>query len=594
MLPLFLKEVKMDEKIKDKLDHLPHRPGCYLMKNLRGEIIYVGKAKDLWNRVHSYFTGAHNPKTEKMVSHIADFDYILTSTEEEAFILEMNLIKKNRPHYNIDLMDDKQYPCIALSNDAYPRLYVTRDTTGPARHFGPYPSARAAHDTVDFLNLVYPLRKCARLPKEDCLYHHLGQCLAPCVTKVEESEYALLVKRVTRFLKGQGNDEEERIESAMEKAAEALDFERAIALRDLLSSFREVQKKQAIITSPITDADAFGWATDGAYLAVFIFHVRVHKIISRSTYLVELVEDEREEALAFLGEYYLVENRPLPARVILPAGDYASLDEAVLSRVHVPVKGVQKDIVTLAETNAREALSVALQREKARVARTRGAQDELARALGLDRLDVIESFDNSNNQGQDAVSAMIVVEDGEFKKKAYRKYRVKTVEGASDYATMIEVITRRYTRLREESSPLPDLIIQDGGEIQVDAATRALSALGLAIPVLGLVKNDRHRTESLWWQGKSLPLDKRSDLFYFLENVQDEVHRYAISFYHLVAGKNAFTTRLDEIPGIGSARKKAILRALASGEDFPDALARIRLTADQRARVLSLYSKEGQ
>lgn len=581
----------ISSSLKDKLDHLPHNPGCYLMKNGQNEIIYVGKAKNLWNRVHSYFTGTHNPKTEKMISHIVDFDYIITPSNAEAFILEMNLIKKNHPHYNISLMDDKQYPYICISQDNYPRLFITRSTLEKAKYFGPYPNVTAAKETVDFLNTVYPLRKCVHIPPKECLYYHLHQCVGPCIQKVDKKKYATMMTSITKFLKGTSHDEGRILEDMMNRAAEALDFEHAISYRDMLNNFKAVQQRQNINKGAVQEADVINYVEEDGYLSIFIFHVRAHKVSAKSNFLIECIDSSEEEFLSFLGEYYIVENHPIPQKIIVPNLDYSELGDELNSHIHIPQKGHMKELLDLVRTNAYENMTIAIRKQKNQVKKTRGAQDQLKELLGLDHLYSMESFDNSNNQGQDAVSAMIVVKDGEFSKKDYRKYRVKTVEGASDYDTMIEVITRRYKRLRDEGEKYPDLIIQDGGKIQVDAALRALQALGITtIPVLGLIKNDMHKTEALYWDNTVIKIDKRSDLFYFLENIQDEVHRYAISFYHQLSRSNSFSSQLDSIKGIGEVKKKQILRALESGDKFIEELDKIKLTEEQKEQVKAIYN----
>lgn len=546
--------------IKEKLMNIPKKPGCYQMLNRDGEIIYVGKAKNLYNRVRSYFVGSHDTKTTKLVANIADFEYIVTNTETEAFILEMNLIKKHHPKYNIMLMDDKQYPYICITDEKYPRIFYTRDLFRKGKYYGPYPNANAAKEVVDLINRIYPLRKCRVLPKKECLYYHIGQCLAPCIFAIEPEVYEEITGEINSFLRGNVKEQKRKLERQMEEAAQSLNFEKAIEYRQLLEDFETISEKQKMELN-VEDTDVFGFVVENEHISIQVFHIRGRKTVERNGFLFELMGDPEEMFVDFLAQFYLVNNNPIPKEIIIPNVDISSLDENLRNRTFIPKIGQKKEFVELVTENAKEKLKILLKQEENRYEKTMGAVIELGKYLNIDTPRRIEAFDNSNIQGTNSVSAMVSYLEGIPDKKNYRKYKVR-YQGANDYQTMIEVISRRYKRLSQENKDLPDLIIVDGAAPQVNAATQALAELDIKLPVLGLGKDDKHRTSYLYYNGQELYPDKKSNMFFFLENLQDEVHRYAITFHHLVHTKTTLSSKLEKIPGIGKVKRRRILNAL--------------------------------
>lgn len=576
------------QKIKEKLKELPKEPGCYFMKNIDNEIIYVGKAKILANRVKSYFVGGHDAKTTKMVSMVNDFEYIITGSETEAFILEMNLIKKHHPKYNIMLMDDKRYPYICISNEKNPRLYYTRDLNKNAKYYGPYPNATAAKETVELLNKIYPLRKCFKLPKKECLYYHLGECLAPCINEVKEEEYSEITDKINRFLKGNVSDEIKRLKALMYEASEALNFEKAKEYLDIIKSLELISEKQKM-EGEMLDSDIFGFYEKDGYLSIQVFHIRSNKMVERNGVLLEIMGDAKEMFLDFLGQFYFVNNNPIPKEILLPSIDIDYIDERIKNKIVFPKKGKKKELVNLVTFNAQEKIDVLLRQKAKTNQKTVLAMKELEEILSLSDLHTIEAFDNSNIQGMSSVSGMVSYVDGVKNKKGYRKFKVKTVVGSDDVKTMYEVVKRRYFRLKEENKTMPDLILIDGGKGQVAFAKKALEEVGVNIPVLGMVKDDMHRTDHLLFNDKEIYIDKKSNVFLLLENIQDEVHRYAISFHHQLHGKNTFASHLDKIKGIGPVKKNQILSILGKSE-FLVELNKIKLTEKQKEEIIKIYN----
>lgn len=582
----------MDEetrnRIKEKLKELPKQPGCYLMKNKDNEIIYVGKAKILANRVKSYFVGGHDAKTTKMVSMVNDFEYIITGSETEAFILEMNLIKKHRPKYNIMLMDDKRYPYICISNEKNPRLYYTRDLNKKAKYYGPYPNALAAKETVELLNKIYPLRKCFKIPKKECLYYHLGECLAPCINEIKEEEYLEITDKINHFLKGNVSDEVKRLKNLMYEASEALNFEKAKEYLDIIKSLELISEKQKM-EGDMLDSDIFGFYEKEGYLSIQVFHIRSNKMVERNGVLLEIMENSHEMFLDFLGQFYFVNNNPLPKEILLPNVDVDFIDERLKTKIVFPKKGKKKELVDLVVVNAKEKIDVLLRQEAKKKSKTVLAMKELEEILSLSDLHTIEAFDNSNIQGMSSVSGMVSYVDGVKNKKGYRKFKVKTVIGSDDVKTMYEVVKRRYERLKLENKTMPDLILIDGGKGQVTFAKKALDEIGVDIPVLGMVKDDMHHTDHLLFNDEEIYINKKSNAFLLLENIQDEVHRYAISFHHQLHGKNTFASHLDKIKGIGPVKKNQILSILGKS-DFLVELNKIKLTDEQKEEIIKIYN----
>ncbi|MBZ9522675.1 excinuclease ABC subunit UvrC [Bacillus safensis] len=566
----------MNKLIKEKLSVLPDQPGCYLMKDRQNTIIYVGKAKVLKNRVRSYFTGSHDAKTQRLVSEIEDFEYIVTSSNIEALILELNLIKKYDPKYNVMLKDDKTYPFIKITNERHPKLIVTRNVKkDKGKYFGPYPNVQAARETKKLLDRLYPLRKCATLPDRVCLYYHLGQCLAPCVYDISEETNKQLVDEITRFLNGGHQQIKKELTEKMQEAAENLEFERAKELRDQIAYIDSTMEKQKMTMSDLSDRDVFAYAYDKGWMCVQVFFIRQGKLIERDVSLFPMYQDPEEEFLTFMGQFYEKNNHFLPKEILVPDSvDQEMIEQLLETNVHQPKKGKKKDLLLLAHQNAKIALKEKFSLIERDEERTIGAVKQLGDALNIYMPYRIDAFDNSNIQGADPVSAMVVFQDGKPYKKEYRKYKIKTVSGPDDYASMREVIRRRYTRVLKDELPLPDLILIDGGKGQINAAIDVLeNELNLSVPVAGLVKDEKHRTSNLM-MGDTLEivaLERNSQAFYLLQRIQDEVHRFAISFHRQLRGKNAFQSILDDVPGIGEKRKKQLLKHFGSVKKMKEA-----------------------
>lgn len=557
------------KNIQEKLALLPDQPGCYLMKDRQGTVIYVGKAKVLKNRVRSYFTGSHDRKTQALVSEIADFEYIITSSNIEALILEMNLIKKYDPKYNVMLKDDKSYPFIMLTSERHPRLVITRKVNRKkGKYFGPYPNVGAAKETKKLLDKLYPLRKCRTLPDRPCLYYHIGQCLAPCVFDVSEETYKKMTDEITDFLNGGYKDVKKELTKRMHEAAENLEFERAKEFRDKIMNIETTMEKQKMTMNDFVDRDVFGYAVDKGWMCVQVFFIRQGKMIERDVTMFPLHDAPEEEMLTFLGQFYDQPHNIKPKEILVQEQVDAELAKEFLNvKVLQPKRGQKKDLVQLAIKNAEAALKEKFLLLERNEERTIGAIEKLGQAMGIYTPYRIEAFDNSNIQGTNPVSAMVVFTNGRPDKKQYRKYKIKTVEGPDDYETMREVVRRRYTRVLKENLPLPDLIIIDGGKGQIEAAKDVLeNELGLEIPVAGLAKNEKHQTSELLFGDplQVVPLPKNSPEFYLLQRIQDEVHRFAITFHRQLRGKSMFQSILDDIPGVGEKRKKLLMKHFGS------------------------------
>lgn len=566
----------MNELIQHKLALLPDESGCYLMKDRHGTVIYVGKAKVLKNRVRSYFTGSHDAKTTRLVSEIVDFEYIITSSDLEALILELNLIKKYDPKYNIMLKDDKSYPFIKLTAERHPRLIITRKVKkDKGKYFGPYPNAYAASETKKLLDRLYPLRKCSTLPDRVCLYYHMGQCLAPCVKEVPADTYKEMAAEITRFLNGGHQEVKKALTAKMEEAAEKLEFERAKEYRDQISHIDTLMEKQKINMADLTDRDVFGYTVDKGWMCVQVFFVRQGRLIERDVSTFPIYSEPEEEFLTFLGRFYEAPEHFKPKEILLPDAVDADLAGQLIGvPVTKPQRGKKKELVQLAGNNAKAALKEKFALIDRDEERTIKAAEQLGEVMNIHVPRRIEAFDNSNIQGTAPVSAMIVFIDGKPEKKEYRKYKIKTVKGPDDYGSMREVVRRRYTRVLREGLPLPDLIIIDGGKGQIEAARDILlDELGLDIPVAGLAKDERHRTSQLLYGSplQIVPLAHNSQAFYLLQRIQDEVHRFAITFHRQIRGKGAFQSILDDIEGVGPQRKKQLLKAFGSLKKLKEA-----------------------
>lgn len=555
--------------IKDKLAVLPDKPGCYLMKNANGEIIYVGKAKVLKNRVRSYFTGSHDGKTQLLVSEITDFEYIVVSSPIEALLLECNLIKQYNPRYNVLLKDDKTYPYIKITNEPQPRLEITRKVLkDKAKYFGPYPNAGAAQEVKKLLDRLYPLRKCQTIPKQVCLYFHLGQCLAPCVYEVDAKENERIVEEIAKFLDGGHEEMKKQLTERMHQAAEEMEFERAKELRDQIRNIEAVMEKQKVTFTDTVDRDIFGFAVEKGWMCIQVFYMRQGKMIQRETTMYPYYGDETEDFMSFVTQFYYDKQQALPREILLPEqSEPELLSEWLHVKVLTPKRGKKHELVKMADENARIALQEKFALMSKDEARTIQAVHNLGHVLGIGVAKRIEAFDNSNIQGAEPVSAMIVFTDGRPDKKEYRKFKIKTVEGPDDYGSMREVVRRRYTRLLKENQPLPDLIVIDGGKGQISAAMDVLeNELGLYIPVCGLAKDEKHKTAQLLFGDPPEPVELKRDSneFYLLQRIQDEVHRFAITFHRQSRGKTMLSSQLDEIPGIGEKRRKLLFKHFGS------------------------------
>ncbi|WP_413497176.1 excinuclease ABC subunit UvrC [Carnobacterium maltaromaticum] len=565
-----------NEHIEHKLALLPNQPGCYLMKDKNGTIIYVGKAKVLKNRVRSYFRGSHDTKTERLVSEIADFEYIVTGSNIEALLLEINLIKKNDPKYNIMLKDDKTYPFIKITNEKYPRLLITRKVLkDKATYFGPYPDVKAANETKKLLDKLYPLRKCKVLPNRVCLYYHLGQCLAPCIQEIPKETYTEMVEEIKRFLNGGYQEVKQEIEEKMEQASLNLEFEKAAEFRDQITSIVTTMEQQKMTSADFVDRDVFGYAVDKGWMCVQVFFVRQGKLIERDVSLFPFYNEPEEDFLAFIGQFYQKNHHFIPKEILIPKdSDAKSVEALVTANVLQPKRGQKKELVELANKNAAVSLSEKFSLIEKKEERTYGAVKKLGDAMNIPLPSRIEAFDNSNTMGVDPVSAMVVFLDGQPARNEYRKYKIKTVVGPDDYASMREVIYRRYARVLKEDLPLPDLVVIDGGKGQVDAAREVLeNQLGLDIPIAGLAKDNKHRTSELLFgpELQTIPLKRNSQEFFLLQRIQDEVHRFAITFHRQLRNKNSFASKLDGIDGLGPTRKKNLLKAFKSMKNIQEA-----------------------
>nr|WP_154982569.1 excinuclease ABC subunit C [Bacillus paranthracis] len=555
---------------------LPDQPGCYLMKDKQGTVIYVGKAKVLKNRVRSYFTGSHDGKTLRLVGEIVDFEYIVTSSNLEALILELNLIKKHDPKYNIQLKDDKTYPFIKITAEKQPRLLITRNVKkDKGKYFGPYPNAQSAHETKKLLDRMYPLRKCSNMPDKVCLYYHMGQCLAPCVKEVTEEQNKEIVDEIIKFLNGGHKEVRSELETKMYEASEKLEFERAKELRDQIAHIDAIMEKQKMIMSDLVDRDVFGYAVDKGWMCVQVFFVRKGKLIERDVSMFPIYDEPEEGFLTFIGQFYENSSHFKPKEIVVPGSIDSELVERFLEvEATQPKRGKKKDLVELANKNAKIALEEKFYLIERDEERTIKAVENLGKQLGIETPYRIEAFDNSNIQGTNPVSAMIAFIDGKPAKKEYRKYKIKTVQGPDDYESMREVVRRRYTRALKEGLPLPDLIIIDGGKGHLAAASDVLeNELGLYIPMAGLVKDDKHKTSHLIIGDPPEPvmLERNSQEFYLLQRVQDEVHRFAITFHRQLHGKSVIQSALDDIPGIGDKRKKVLLKHFGSLKKMKEA-----------------------
>lgn len=555
--------------IKSKLELLPTNPGCYIHKDKNGTIIYVGKAKNLRNRVRSYFRGSHDTKTEALVSEIVDFEFIVTESNIEALLLEINLIKENKPKYNIMLKDDKSYPFIKITNERYPRLIITRQVKKDGGlYFGPYPDVGAANEIKRLLDRIFPFRKCTNPPSKVCFYYHIGQCMAHTICKKDETYFKSMAQEVSDFLKGQDNKIIDELKGKMAAAAQTMEFERAAEYRDLIQAIGTLRTKQRVMAKDLQNRDVFGYYVDKGWMCVQVFFVRQGKLIERDVNLFPYFNDPDEDFLTYVGQFYQEKSHLVPNEVLIPQDiDEEAVKALVDSKILKPQRGEKKQLVNLARKNARVSLEQKFNLLEKSVEKTQGAIENLGRLLQIPTPVRIESFDNSNIMGTSPVSAMVVFVNGKPSKKDYRKYKIKTVVGPDDYASMREVIRRRYGRVQREALTPPDLIVIDGGQGQVNIAKQVIQEeLGLDIPIAGLQKNDKHQTHELLFGDplEVVDLSRNSQEFFLLQRIQDEVHRFAITFHRQLRSKNSFSSQLDGIDGLGPKRKQNLMRHFKS------------------------------
>ena len=552
--------------LKEKLLLLPNKPGCYLMKDKNGVIIYVGKAKNLKNRVNSYFKSSHTGKTKVLVSNIVDFEYIITNSELEALLLEINLIKEHNPKYNVLLKDDKSYPYIEITDEKVPRLLIVRPSKLRKKNhklYGPYPNSTAAKKTIELLNRLYPLRKCKTMGKRECLYYHIGECLGYCCNKIDKQEIDSMVSEITRFLKGEDKIVLDKIDAMMESAISKLNFEKAKELNELKEFVNVTLRKQLIDLNDNIDRDIFGYAVYKGYIGIQVLFLRGGKLIERNSSIYPIITDEIEDLTLFISSFY-DKNNIKPKEILIPdIIDDALIKDVLNINVIKPVKGKKKELVEMANKNALNTLKEKFELVKANDENALNACCELKNLLGISSANRIETFDNSHLFGTYTVSGMVVFTLGIPDKNNYRKYKILS-DAKDDYHLMKEVIYRRYFRVLMDNLERPDLIIVDGGKAQINAAEEVLNSLNLDIPVCGLIKSEHHKTSSLLYNERIYDIDKTSNLFHMLERLQDEVHNYTISYHKNIRSKGALSSVLDNVPGIGEVRKRELLKKFPS------------------------------
>lgn len=559
--------------LKEKLLLLPTKPGCYLMKDKNGVIIYVGKAKNLKNRVNSYFKSSHTGKTRVLVSNIYDFEYVITNSELEALLLEINLIKEHTPKYNILLKDDKSYPYIELTDEKIPRLLIIRPNKLKRKNiklYGPYPNVTAARKTIEMLNRLYPLRKCKNMPKKECLYYHINECLGYCINKIDENKIKEIKNEIISFLKGDDSVVLNKIEHEMQESINKLNFEKAKELNELKQFINITLRSQLIDLNDNIDRDIFGYAVYKGYISIQVLFLRGGKLIERKSSVYPIISDEIEDLTLFISSFY-DKNNIKPKEILVPDVIDENIIKQVLNiNVYKPIKGKKKELIEMANKNALNTLKEKFELIKKSDENALNAINELKELLNIESANKIEAFDNSHLFGTYSVSGMITFTLGMPDKNNYRKYKI-TSEHHDDFHVMKEVIYRRYYRVLMENLEKPDLIIVDGGKAQITAAQTVLASLNLKIPVCGLVKNDKHKTSNILYNDKIYDIDKSSNLFHMLERIQDEVHNYTINYHKNIRSKGALSSILDNVPGIGEVRKNKLLKKYSSINKIKDA-----------------------
>ena len=582
--------------LKRKTSLLPNSPGCYLFKDKNGFVIYVGKAKNLKSRVSSYFQGKHDGKTKILIDNTVDFEHIITQNETEALILELNLIKQYNPKYNILLRDDKSYPYIELTNEKYPRLFIVRKRLNKkitSKIFGPYPNAYAAKKTVNMLNRMYPLRKCKTFNKKACLYYHINECAGYCINSIDQKEIDTIKNEIIKFLRGNDDILIKKIKDIMNEASLKLNFEKAHEMKLLLDDIEKTLNNQRIDLNDYIDRDVFGYHIEKGYISIQVFYIRGGKLVKRESNVYSIIDDGVDELTYYICSFY-DKNNLKPKEILVPSIIDANLIENVLKiNVLIPKKGKKKQILEMACKNAKESLSEKIDMLKKDEAQNIKVSQDLSNLLGLKSISRIEIFDNSHLFGTFSVSGMIVFIDGKANKNEYRKYKI-TSDYGDDYNLMKEVIYRRYFRVLKDGLKRPDLIIVDGGKIQVNAALEVLRNLGLDIAVCGLKKDDKHTTKELLYNNQIINIDKSSDIFHLFERMQDEVHRFTINYHKNIRSKGALESILDNVDGIGKVRKMTLLKKFGSLKKIKEAsideLAKI--LPQKIAIALKIYLKE--
>ena len=560
---------KIQERIEAKLKLLPDLPGCYLMKDAADQILYVGKAKNLKNRVRSYFRGAHDTKTTKLVSEIDHFETIITNSNKEALLLEINLIQQYKPPFNIRLKEGTMYPYLKITKERHPQLIITSNVTKDGGlYFGPFPNVGAATQTQQLLHRVYPLRRCGKNEKRACFYYHLGQCIGPCDHEVTKDMYQQQIQKIKQFFNGDIQPVMTQLKDKMQAAAERLDFEQAADYRDQLQYIETTIERQIIMSQDYDNTDVFAYDFQRGWISIQVFMLRQGSILKREAAIYPAYTDPDEELTTFIARFYQEENHLLPKAILVPEDvDKDLLSQVISVPISTPQRGKKKSMLDLCAKNSQLALNERLNLLDIQAQQTRGVSEDLAVALGIPLAYHIEAFDHSNISGTGLVSGMVVYKEGKPDRKSYRKFKIKESNQTNEFAHTQEVIRRRYSRLLREEQPLPNLILMDGGKVQVRAARQVIEEeLGLSIPVAGMVKDDKHRTASLLngYSEEVVELDRQSPVFHYIQRIQEEVHRYAISYHRQVRSKQQFASKLDAIPGVGKVTRTKLLKHFKS------------------------------
>ena len=592
---------KVQERIEAKLKLLPDLPGCYLMKDAADQILYVGKAKNLKNRVRSYFRGAHDTKTTKLVSEIDHFETIITNSNKEALLLEINLIQQYKPPFNIRLKEGTMYPYLKITKERHPQLIITSNVTKDGGlYFGPFPNVGAATQTQQLLHRVYPLRRCGKNEKRACFYYHLGQCIGPCDHEVTKDMYQQQIQKIKQFFNGDIQPIMTQLKDKMQAAAERLDFEQAADYRDQLQYIETTIERQIIMSQDYDNTDVFAYDFQRGWISIQVFMLRQGSILKREAAIYPAYTDPEEELTTFIARFYQEENHLLPKAILVPEDvDKDLLSQVISVPISTPQRGKKKSMLDLCAKNSQLALNERLNLLDIQAQQTRGVSEDLAVALGIPLAYHIEAFDHSNISGTGLVSGMVVYKEGKPDRKSYRKFKIKESNQTNEFAHTQEVIRRRYSRLLREEQPLPNLILMDGGKVQVRAARQVIEEeLGLSIPVAGMVKDDKHRTASLLngYSEEVVELDRQSPVFHYIQRIQEEVHRYAISYHRQVRSKQQFASKLDAIPGVGKVTRTKLLKHFKSLKAMKEAsiedYAKLGVRAELAERIIAYLSKQ--